>query len=338
MSMSSVLELQHGVARFGELGLSKRRVRVLVSSGALEKVGHGTYALPNAAEVFRVAALRDATVSCVSALRARAIDVPGDGTLPHLSVPPNRGTSRSRFGRARRHYEDVAPRDGGRLASSLDAYDRAASCLSYLDAVALLDLTRQERVRGREVPGIEEILARVARRSPRLARQLAVDVDPSARSFRESAPRLILRAAGLATVAGAVVPTVGEVDLLVEGCIVVEVDGMRYHSGRTEFRGDRRRDRRLTHLGFLVLRYAWEDADPDRILRDVLDLLATCPPARPFSRRVGESLRADVRALRTVASDPAHAGSSAFACAALEADLARSGVTTPLVRTALRPG
>jgi very-short-patch-repair endonuclease len=39
--------------------------------------------------------------------------------------------------------------------------------------------------------------------------------------------------------------------------LVVEVDGFAFHSSRTSFEGDRRRDARLTAVGFRVMRTTW---------------------------------------------------------------------------------
>lgn len=333
------LNLTHGVGHFRELGLTRYRVRQLLATVELVRLGLDAYALPGAGSTFRRAIEADAAVSCVSALREHGVDVPGDGTVTHLSVPRRRGTKAAWPRDTRRHFEDLHPAgpgfgdsadhlDGarGRIASPLDAYARAAACLTYLDAVALLDLVVQERRAGHHVPELAEILAQIHRRTPTLARHLAVDVDTRARSFRESAPRLLLRAAGLAVIAGAWIPGVGEVDLLVAGRIVIEIDGKRYHSDRRQFRQDRRRDRRLTHLGFLVLRYAWEDAEPLDVLRDVLALLECGSTSAPFSTRVRKCDRDAVTRLRTTANQSEHTGASPTACAALETDLVAAGV------------
>jgi len=69
---------------------------------------------------------------------------------------------------------------------------------------------------------------------------------------------------------------VGLVDLLVECRVVVELDGFAYHSGRREYREDRRRDRELLAQGYLVLRFTWEDVmrDPGEVVRAVRAALA----------------------------------------------------------------
>jgi very-short-patch-repair endonuclease len=53
------------------------------------------------------------------------------------------------------------------------------------------------------------------------------------------------------------------VDLVVEWRVVVELDGFAYHSGRREYREDRRRDRALVAQGYAVLRFTYEDVVSD---------------------------------------------------------------------------
>jgi very-short-patch-repair endonuclease len=69
---------------------------------------------------------------------------------------------------------------------------------------------------------------------------------------------------------------VGDVDLLVEGWVVIECDGYEYHSGRAEFAKDRRRDRILHAGGLVVLRFTYVDivTDPGCVVRAVRAVLA----------------------------------------------------------------
>ncbi len=102
------------------------------------------------------------------------------------------------------------------------------------------------------------------------------------RSATETRARLVLRGAGFTVRAGVVIDGVGEVDLLVEDCVVVECDGFSYHSGRREYREDRRRDRELVALGYVVLRFTWEDITGDcgRLVDAVARALAQVRNAR----------------------------------------------------------
>jgi very-short-patch-repair endonuclease len=69
---------------------------------------------------------------------------------------------------------------------------------------------------------------------------------------------------------------VGWVDLLVEGRLVVEIDGYAYHSSPQQFADDRRRDAALAAMGSQVLRFTWVDAvrRPDYVVRMVTAVLA----------------------------------------------------------------
>ncbi|GMA30466.1 hypothetical protein GCM10025875_04580 [Litorihabitans aurantiacus] len=151
-----------------------------------------------------------------------------------------------------------------------DALVRAVLCLRYVEALSTLEAVA--RPRGHVF--LEEILVRVATVRAGLAADLATDVDLASRSAVETRVRLALRAAGLHVVAGARVPGVGEVDLLVEGCVVVEIDGFAYHGDRRQYRTDRRRDRAAARLGLVVLRFAFEDADPAAVVSEVLGHVA----------------------------------------------------------------
>ena len=59
----------------------------------------------------------------------------------------------------------------------------------------------------------------------------------------------------------------------------IEVDGRRYHAGRTEQRADRRRDNFMNTEGWIVLRFTWEDVmnDPGYVVEQVLKALGRKP-------------------------------------------------------------
>jgi very-short-patch-repair endonuclease len=60
---------------------------------------------------------------------------------------------------------------------------------------------------------------------------------------------------------------IGPVDaFLEESGIVVELDGKRFH-GPERFQLDRTRDQRLVALGYVVLRFTWDDLElrPDEV-------------------------------------------------------------------------
>ena len=62
---------------------------------------------------------------------------------------------------------------------------------------------------------------------------------------------------------------VGEVDLVIEGWVVVELDGYTYHCDEYQFGLDRWRDRRLVARGFLPLRFTRKDVYAHQVVPDV---------------------------------------------------------------------
>ena len=82
-----------------------------------------------------------------------------------------------------------------------------------------------------------------------------------------------LHAAGLSFEDGVEIEGVGEVDLVVEGWVVVELDGYTYHCDEYQFGLDRWRDRRLVARGFLPLRFTRKDVYAHQVVPDVLRVL-----------------------------------------------------------------
>ena len=82
-----------------------------------------------------------------------------------------------------------------------------------------------------------------------------------------------LHAAGLSFEDGVEIEGVGEVDLVIEGRVVVELDGYTYHCDEYQFGLDRWRDRRLVARGFLPLRFTRKDVYAHQVVPDVLSVL-----------------------------------------------------------------
>ncbi len=104
---------------------------------------------------------------------------------------------------------------------------------------------------------------------------LAARADARAESISETYARVALVDAGLRVVPQRHFRGVGRVDLLVEGGVVVELDGAAYHSDPRAFSADRARDRRLAVRSIPTLRYTFMDAvrNPAAIVADVIAVL-----------------------------------------------------------------
>lgn len=62
------------------------------------------------------------------------------------------------------------------------------------------------------------------------------------------------------------------VDLVVNECVIIELDGEKYHLNRNAFRTDRARDRISLRRGYATLRYTYWDIfgdNPADLLGDV---------------------------------------------------------------------
>lgn len=302
------LRRRGGAARVHELAASPHLVRLCVARGDLVRVERGCVALPDAARAFAVAAQQNGLVSCVSRLHLLGVQVPGDPDVVHVSVPAHRGHAKAVPDGVVRHHED-AQRDGElRATRFVDAVVRAVLCLvrsgTYDLAVAVVDQSLR-RVAPEKVGAVRRyVLAQLARSSAALARALDDDIDPRARALRETEVRLVLRRGGLAVVPGLEIPTVGEVDMLVNGVLIAEIDGFAYHRDREPYRKDRRRDVAALDLTLLTHRYAWEDSDPLAVLARTRSRLATLTDPLPFAEHVPAELRAGVNALRSTALEP----------------------------------
>ncbi len=203
---------------------------------------------------------------------------------PFLYVGTHGG---SRVPGVRLVFETPDPADVS-LFQGLPTISRAGAivdCLRLLPepaAATLLDRALQQRWIG-----IDDLTARIARRrrrhgTPRLERLLA-GVAPGQRSVAERRLGGILRGgrvsgwnANVEICDGAGLIGIGDVvfDLVK---LVLEVDGLAFHTTPERFERDTQRQNRLVVAGWTVLRFTWRDiADrPAYVLATIRDVLAT---------------------------------------------------------------
>lgn len=264
-----------GAGKRSQVAPSRREQRVVaaaVAAGEVRELGGGWLAVPQAEPSVVIARCLGATVTCVSIAPFHDLPVLADPDRPHVSLPRGRGMREGRLPvRVHRESRWTAPESRGLpLAPLADALARVLRCRPVEEAAVVVDgalrkrlVTTQEIRRTLVGPGSPAALATLERCSPR------------SRSVIETLARLALEDAGLEVSPGVDIDGVGEVDLLVEGRVVVECDGFAYHSGRKAYREDRRRDRVLVAKGYLPLRFTWEDimSDPTVVVTGVLRAL-----------------------------------------------------------------
>jgi very-short-patch-repair endonuclease len=117
-------------------------------------------------------------------------------------------------------------------------------------AVAALDSALRLRLLSeRDRPALSAML-------PQHLRALVAAADRLCESGIESIARFRLQQLGLRVQPQVTIPGVGRVDLLVQGRLIVELDGREYHAGR--FEEDRARDGAAALRRYSTLRFTWK--------------------------------------------------------------------------------
>jgi very-short-patch-repair endonuclease len=235
-----------GIAHISMLRqVDRHALDALVHTGQLSRPRRGWYAMPTAPQDFVRAVAMGAQVSCISALRARGIWCVDDHRL-HVSVPTKahgvqgnttvvhyRAHSESAYTKV---VDDVIP-----------ALAHAFSCQSRENAiVAVNSALNLRRIRESQLPDFRALIAR------KYWRYLDV-IDGACESGLETKCILRLRSLNIRVRTQVFIPRVGRVDVVVGDRLVVELDGIGFHTG-SAVKNDRRRDLELQRLGYIVLR------------------------------------------------------------------------------------
>jgi len=272
-----------------EDGFSSFQVRRLVREGRWVPVVGDVYRSSSTtlnpmalARASFLAAACEAAVSHTTSGALRYLRVPDDPDL-HLTVPLD---SRVRLKGIRTHRVPLPDGDvemiDGVVTTTLPrtVVDLMLWLPEGQGRALVIDALQRRRI---DVPTIEAQLRSVGRlHGIGRARSVLADVIGTPHSEMESRVHRVLRDAGITGwLANAPIEDadglVGYVDLLFPGQrVVVELDGRAYHSDRDRFQLDRTRQNRLVALGYVVLRFTWDDVvhRPDGVVAQVRDALA----------------------------------------------------------------
>ena len=233
--------------RLRDLGVSDGRLRAAVRSGDLVRMGP-VYAFPDAPSDVVVAAELGGRLTCSSAALWLGLDVLCPPAKVHVVVPRN--SSRS----SERAVVHRTGRGQGWLAPAPEAVIHALGCLPPIEALVIVD----SALRARKISSAE-IRQRIVGPDSVRRRGLLALADGRAESPIETVARLAIGAAGFSVDCQVYIADVGRVDLLIDGWLVVEIDGYAHHSSREHFRNDRRRANLLAEKGYVLLRFSYED-------------------------------------------------------------------------------
>ena len=268
----------HGAARQVDLHLERserRRLQALVDSGHLRRYPHGVVALPDVDKRVLIARVHRGLITCEHAAAHYRLPLPSSPKTLHVLIPRGHKAA-PLWGEHQHETRDLPP-------VPLSAFPVAplARCLADLlccaqewTALVAADAAlHQGRVTYEQVG----TYLRGSRRG--LGRRRLQRTSSRARSPLETLARIQLRGAGLDVVDGVEIGGVGEVDLLIAGWLVVELDGYEYHSDMWSFDQDRSRDRELARLGYTSIRFTANNVRSGRIVDEVRRVLAAHPGA-----------------------------------------------------------
>jgi very-short-patch-repair endonuclease len=265
-------------------GMRGSAITAAVRSRSLLRVRRDHYALP-ATDRHTLEAVRvGGRLGCVSAAAELGIFA-FETRFTHIHV--QKGRSRLRSPQARRLPLNSVPRDGVEVHwwPLIDAADGTEYCVGARDALAqiihcqprnfalaALDTAlHEQKIREED---LHDIFAHV----PEKYRHLRPHVDGRVDAGQETVLRGLVLEAGMACDIQVTITGVGRVDLLVEGCVVLEADSFAHHKSWEQRVRDLNRDRSLAERGYLTLRVLYEDImfDPEGVIRAIRELVRIC--------------------------------------------------------------
>lgn len=259
------------------IGKSQRDIRRAVERGAMLAVRRGHYALPGT-DAALVRAVRIGGVATgTTASRVRGLWTPPDARLTappdasaltppdprlHVAVPRNAPRLRDPDDAERPlspsdsvvlHWTEpavVAAAAATGIAPPLLMLEHVFAAHPADRAVAVTDSALKHRwIRGNDLHALAAAL-------PAHLRRAALSATGRADSGIESIGRFRLQLLGLEVEVLVRLSRIGTVDLLIDGWLVVEMDGREFHEGE-QFERDRHRDLEAATARYRTLRFSW---------------------------------------------------------------------------------
>lgn len=249
LSALSVTDLHGGVVRgtlLQKYGIDRRMRADAVHAGALIRVRTGVFAGPNADTTVVEAAAHGGALTCAHALRLYGVWALDPGGPVHVWLGA----------KGRTHHETcecVAHFDAGHAGVGLAPLEevlihvyRCGGDEAFFAAVesALV----QQKITG-------AALRRIRRRLPARAHWLIDLARSDADSGLESLLRLRLHLHGISLDCQVTIPSVGRVDFVLDGSLILEADEKGNHDGPAHRHRDLVRDAAASALGYETLRF-----------------------------------------------------------------------------------
>lgn len=265
-------------------GATPRGLTTAVRGGYLLRVRRDHYALPGTPRSIIQAVRIGGRIGCLSTLDELGVFAL-DNRFTHAHL--DHAASRTRHPNDRHVRLTSRERDGVEVhwGALLDPHSGSEYSVGLQDALAQALLCQH---RWHSVASIDNALflglvtdaevREVFSHAPARLRSLLLTVDGRAEAGQETVLRMVLQESGLHCEPQVRIAGVGRVDLVVEGCVVVEADSRLAHDGWELHVRDRNRDVDLARLGYPSLRPAYQRTmyTPYEVRDAVLELVRSC--------------------------------------------------------------
>lgn len=240
---------QAGVMRAADLiaaGARRSDLRRCCDAGLIERLREGVYALPSALSDVRSAAAHGGALACVSAVRHHGVWALEAGGV-HVWLGA----------RGRSHPHDgcscVTHWGSGKATLGVVSLPRALVQLAGCQGAEAFFVAFESAWR---LGKLTDRARRWIRANLRASMRYLVDLArPDADSGLESLIRFRLSRLGISLESQVSIPGVGDVDFVLDGRIILEVDGRENHEGASLRHKDLMRDARALARGYIPLRF-----------------------------------------------------------------------------------
>lgn len=233
--------------RLKDFGFSRRMLAEEVRDGTILRVRPGVFAAPSTAPDLISAAAHGGAVTCARALRMHGVWTLNDDSFLHVWLGGSGRLHHPKECWCVGHYFAGTMKLG--LAPLEIVLVHVYHCHGDEAFFAALESARsQQKITS-------SATSRIRGRLPVGARWLVDLARDDADSGLESLLRLRLHLLGIRVDCQVTIPTVGKVDFVVGGSVIVETDGKENHDGASHRHKDLERDAAASLLGYESLRF-----------------------------------------------------------------------------------
>jgi very-short-patch-repair endonuclease len=271
MEPTEILRAAGGVAPTGLLvahGIGDAVIRSAIRNQRILRLERGLLAVHGADPEYVAARRSRALLTCISACKRYGLWMLHEPAKPHYWFANGRRTGNFVSHRAplvQRPLEEP-------VAALPDVLLHSLLCRPALESLVMVECAV-----NRGDVDVSWLMRRLPGRRCGKAREVLAKVERGADSLLETLARVLFRDAGIRVETQVWIDGIGRVDFLLEGFLIVELDGLAFHLDRRQFKKDRRRDNAAVLRGLLVLRYFYDDVvhAPEALLEEVQKVLRT---------------------------------------------------------------